>query len=233
MSLVKHGYRRILFAPLLVASVAVLTALPAGASSGFSQQGSSSNRQISVSVDSNAEQEFLNHANSLRASRGLGTLRSNSELLAKARGWSQTQANAGRIFHSTLTTGVTQNWHRLGENVGMGPEVLAIHNALVNSPRHLDNLIDSGFTDVGIGVVRQGNTIYVTQVFMQLMPETDNVQPAPKNPPQQQKSGQAASTPKATQATPVVEEPVAQAVPLKTASADLAAIIQKISSLES
>lgn len=178
------------------------------------------------SVDTNAEADFLNKTNALRASKGLGALRTNSELLAKARSWSQTQANAGTIFHSTLTTGVTQNWHRLGENVGMGPDVSSIHEALVRSPRHYENLADSGFTEVGIGVVRQGDIIYVTQVFMEFMPSSQGTQTST----QPRSTARKVSTPtqNASQ-TPVI----AQAVPLKTASPDLNAIIQKISALES
>lgn len=184
-------------------------------------------------VDSAAEQDFLNRTNALRASLGLGPLKSNSELIAKARGWSQTQASAGTIFHSTLTDGVTQNWHRLGENVGMGPDVASIHDALVRSPRHYENLADPGFTDVGIGVVREGNIIYVSQVFMELMPSTTqtttNTSP-PILPSKPKTSGNASATPNPpTTSAP----PIAEAVPLKTASEGLTVVIQKLSVLES
>ncbi|MFN8015746.1 MAG: CAP domain-containing protein [Acidimicrobiia bacterium] len=175
-------------------------------------------------VDSAAEQDFLNRTNALRASLGLGALKVNGELLTKARNWSQTQADSGTIFHSTLTNGVTQNWHRLGENVGMGPDVASIHDALVRSPRHYENLADPGFTDVGIGVVRQGDVIYVTQVFMELMPV--NSQPA---------TTPAKSTPSkapANASSALPAQPVAEAAPLKTASEELSAIVKKISALE-
>ena len=176
-------------------------------------------------VDANAEQDFLNKTNALRASKGLAPLKFNSELINKARSWSQTQASAGTIFHSNLPTGVTQNWKRLGENVGMGPSVGPIHDALVRSPRHYENLVDPGFTDVGIGVVQEGNIIYVTQVFMEFMPSSSGKSSTPA------KSSNKTSAPAqnvAQQATPVV-----QAVPLKTASPELNAIVMKISELES
>lgn len=180
-------------------------------------------------INTSAEQDFLNRTNALRASLGLGTLRTNSELLTKARSWSQTQAASGTIFHSTLTNGVTQNWYRLGENVGMGPEVVAIHDALVRSPRHYENLVDPGFTDVGIGVIQEGNTIYVTQVFMQLMPSqaTQATTPAKPKAAAPKVSGSTSSNPSQAPA------PVAQAAPLKTASEELIEIVEKISVLES
>ncbi len=182
-------------------------------------------------VDAGAEQSFLSKTNALRASRGLGPLRSNSELLAKARAWSQTQASSGTIFHSTLTSGVTQNWHRLGENVGMGPEVGPIHDALVRSPRHYENLTDSGFTEVGIGVVRQGDIVYVTEVFMELMPSSSPATTQPHSTSHNRShSSRTSAVPAAT--TSHSSTPIAEAAPLKTASADLSAIILKLSSLE-
>jgi|GEM_PF-2094404 hypothetical protein len=200
--------------------------------SAFGATSKSSSKSIAFktgTIDTAAEQDFLNRTNALRASLGLGSLKTNSELLTKARAWSQTQASSGTIFHSTLTNGVTQNWYRLGENVGMGPTSPAIHDALVRSPRHYENLVDPGFTDVGIGVIREGNIIYVTQVFMQLMPASENNQsqaPATqsKNPQQNSKSPAvaAASTP----------TPIAEAAPLKTASPELNAVIEKLSILE-
>jgi uncharacterized protein YkwD len=199
-------------------------------------------------IDSNAEQDFINRTNALRASLGVGPLRANSELLTKARNWSQTQANAGTIFHSTLTDGVSQNWQSLGENVGMGPDVLSIHNALVASPRHYQNLVDPRFTEIGMGVINQNGTIYVTQVFMQFMPEpivqtpTTTTTQAPtqsnnvSSPVQgggKKSVGVTQSAPAPSQ-TPAAEEetPIVQALPFETASQELIDVIAKIHKLE-
>lgn len=187
-------------------------------------------------VDAAAEQDFLSRTNSLRASLGLGSLRANNELLAKARNWAQTMASSGTIFHSTLTDGVTQNWHRLGENVGMGPDVASIQDALVHSPRHYENLADSGFTDVGIGVVRQGDVIYVSEVFMELMPSsapktTTTTVPKAKVSAAKVPAAHAPAVAASTNSTPVV--PISEAAPLATASPDLSAIVKRLSALES
>lgn len=222
----RQGSRRVLLVPWVIVFIVMsTTALP------ISAHATASRTQLGFkagTVDAAAEQDFLNRTNALRASLGLGALRSNSELLAKARSWSQTQASSGTIFHSTLTSGVTQNWHRLGENVGMGPDVVSIHDALVRSPRHYENLADNGFTEVGIGVVKQGNIIYVTQVFMELMPSSASTPPATTSAraPQPGKSASVAATPQPS-------TPLAQAVPLKTASEDLSNIIKRLSYLES
>jgi hypothetical protein len=116
------------------------------------------------------EAAFVAKINDLRASKGLAPLQVNANLVAKARAWSAGMAAAGKIWHSTLSDGVTEDWRKLGENVGMGGSVDGLHTAFVNSPHHYENLVDPAFTHVGIGVVMSGNTIFVTEVFMQLMP---------------------------------------------------------------
>ncbi|HZJ27427.1 MAG TPA: CAP domain-containing protein, partial [Acidimicrobiia bacterium] len=117
---------------------------------------------------------FISSANSVRAGRGLPALESDGGLSNKASGWAQTMANAGDIFHSNLPDGVSANWHRLGENVGMGPDTGSIAQALINSPGHYANLIDPGFRYVGVGVVSTADTCFVSEVFMELAS-----QPAP------------------------------------------------------
>jgi hypothetical protein len=52
----------------------------------------------------------------------------------------------------------------------MGGSVDGLHTAFVNSPHHYENLVDPAFGYVGIGIVMNGPTIFVSEVFMQLMP---------------------------------------------------------------
>src|ERR671915_769458 len=115
------------------------------------------------------EAVFVAKINELRAGKGLAPLQVNANLTAKARAWSAGMASAGRIWHSTLSDGVTEDWKKLGENVGMGGSVDGLHRAFVNSLHHYENLVDPAFGHVGIGIVVNGSTIYVTEVFMQLM----------------------------------------------------------------
>jgi len=116
------------------------------------------------------EQAFINEINALRGSQGLPALAVHSNLTSKARSWAQTMAGAGRIYHSDLQSGITANWKRLGENVGVGSDVTSLHNAFVASPTHYKNLVDSTFTHVGVGVyVGPDGTVWVAEEFMQLM----------------------------------------------------------------
>jgi hypothetical protein len=116
------------------------------------------------------ESSFVAKINDLRVSKGLPALEVNANLVAKARAWAAGMAAAGRIWHSTLSDGITADWQKLGENVGMGGSVDGLHAAFVASPHHYENLVDPDFTSVGIGIAMSGSTIFVSEMFMKLMP---------------------------------------------------------------
>lgn len=99
------------------------------------------------------EADFVKRINALRTSQGVSRLTVNANLTDKARKWAGKMAAQDRIWHSNLAGGVTANWQKLGENVGMGSSVAALNEAFVKSPRHYDNLVDPAFRFVGLGVV--------------------------------------------------------------------------------
>ncbi len=114
------------------------------------------------------EQGFLQRLNALRASRGLAPLVVDARLSDVARNWSSAMATVNVMSHNPLlSTQVPSGWRALGENVGYGPGVQSIHDALVASPPHFANMTDGKFNTVGIGVVWSGPKLWVTQVFMQ------------------------------------------------------------------
>ncbi|MGQ0520649.1 MAG: CAP domain-containing protein [Actinomycetota bacterium] len=121
-----------------------------------------------AAADSAEETDFVTRLNDLRASRGLAPLAVDTRLGDVARTWSGKMAAANSLSHNpSLSSQVPSGWRKIGENVGYGPTVLVLHNALVASPAHLANMVDPAFNAVGIGVVIAGSTIWVTQVFMQ------------------------------------------------------------------
>jgi hypothetical protein len=149
-------------AALVVAGTLAVAASPAGAN------------------DPGAEGQFVALTNSLRASKGLPGLSVNGALAAKAQNWAAHMAAVGAISHSVLSDGAPGNWQRLGENVGRGPSVDAIHNALVASPEHYANLTDPGFQTIGVGVVNANGTYYVAEVFMESASQPAPSAPAPR-----------------------------------------------------
>jgi len=114
------------------------------------------------------EQGFVDRLNALRTSRGLAPLVVDARLRDVARNWSSAMATVNVMSHNPLlSTQVPSGWRALGENVGYGPGVQSIHDALVASPPHFANMTDGKFNTVGIGVVWSGPKLWVTQVFMQ------------------------------------------------------------------
>ena len=116
------------------------------------------------------ENEFVWRINFLRTERGLAPVTVDPELTAVARRWASSMAVAGEISHRPDLTvvGTDPRWVTVGENVGVGGSVVALHDAFVASPKHLENLVDPDWQYIGIGVVFVGNTIYVAENFMEV-----------------------------------------------------------------
>ena len=130
------------------------------------------------------EAGFVAKLNSVRASRGLHQLGMNGHLTNMARGWSSQMASRGNISHNpNMASQAPGNWARLGENVGMGPNVDSLHNAFVASAPHYANMVNGYYDSVGVGVVQSGSTLFVTFNFMQTRsaPGVAAAAPAPRH----------------------------------------------------
>jgi hypothetical protein len=55
----------------------------------------------------------------------------------------------------------------VGENVGYGPDALAVHVAFMRSPGHRANILDRDYSEVGVGAVVRGGRVWVAEVFRQ------------------------------------------------------------------
>jgi uncharacterized protein YkwD len=120
-------------------------------------------------VSSDEETQFVALINASRAGAGLAPLVVDSELVTYARSHTAEMAAPGKIYHSTnkQLTEVSSGWTLLGENVGLGPNVLVLHDAFMKSPSHRDNIL-GGFNHVGVGTTYDAKgTLFVTVIFMQ------------------------------------------------------------------
>lgn len=122
--------------------------------------------QPAAATDPAAQADFANRVNGVRASKGLPGLSTHSVLTAKAEAWAQHMADSGCLCHPNLPDGVTVGWRKLGENIGRGPSVAAVHAALVASPTHYANFVDPAFRWIGVGVAYSNGQMYVAEVFM-------------------------------------------------------------------
>ncbi|MFW2382035.1 MAG: CAP domain-containing protein [Acidimicrobiales bacterium] len=123
-------------------------------------------------------QLFVDKINDLRTSRGLSPLTSDPELSLTASAWTVQMSQTGQLEHAAdLSLGISADWRKLGENVGVAPvtQLDELFEAFVASPTHLANLIDPSFDFIGIGVVHVGDELWMTQRFMDVSPETAGV----------------------------------------------------------
>lgn len=176
-----------------------------------------------------AEQQFLSLTNAERAAAGVPAYRWNETTAAMwARTHAQAMASAGTIWHQTTffdeapsVVGATY----MGENVGMGCTVEAIHVALMNSPGHRANLLHKSMNTTGMGVVIGADgMIFISQQFAYLAPANEApaiqlvsqpAQPAAPKPAKATTKAAVANKPAPTQ-PPATPEPVPTVAPSVT-----------------
>jgi uncharacterized protein YkwD len=117
---------------------------------------------------------FLVATNAVRTFFQENRLAENSTLDAKAQFWANAMAVTHTLVHSNLAAGLQSlPWTMLGENVGdIGPCAnpdQAIANAFVSSWPHFLNLVNPGWTSMGVGVARAADgTVWVAEEFARL-----------------------------------------------------------------
>ena len=103
-----------------------------------------------------------------RAERGRTELMWNRAAQDRAQAWADYLASVGNLAHSDLHATLAATGARAAaENVGVGPSVEAVHRGLLASPGHLTNLVGP-YTHVGVGVARNGDRVFVVQLFLTL-----------------------------------------------------------------
>jgi uncharacterized protein YkwD len=127
------------------------------------------------------EADFVSGLNRVRADAGLPPLEVHGELVAVARGWADTMASAGEIWHNpNVGSQVGAPWVLLGENVGVGYDVPTLVQAFVDSAAHYRNIVDPRFDWVGVGVTwGPDGRMFTAHVFMDLGAPAPVSAPAP------------------------------------------------------
>jgi uncharacterized protein YkwD len=116
----------------------------------------------------NSGADFLTDAylvNQARASAGSRPLGWSSALAAKASSWAAHMAATDQLSHSVLPDGVPAGWSELGENVGFAGTVTDVHDAFLNSPEHRQNMLNSKWRVMGIGVAHARGLTWVVEEF--------------------------------------------------------------------
>lgn len=114
-------------------------------------------KQIKRVIGNEFELEVIRLTNRERTSRGLRPLEIVPSLMTDARNWSNVQATRGRMFHSRMGH---------GENVAYGQRNPAeVMQAWMTSPGHRRNILNPRYSQIGVGSVNNGRSIYWTQCF--------------------------------------------------------------------
>ncbi|SHI22268.1 uncharacterized protein, YkwD family [Sporobacter termitidis DSM 10068] len=119
------------------------------------------------------EQQVVDLVNEQRAANGLSALTLSEKLSDAARAKSQDMHDKNYFSHTSPTYGSPFDmlktfgisYKAAGENIAMGqatPEEVV--NAWMNSPGHRANILNSAYTQIGVGYVADGS--YWTQLFI-------------------------------------------------------------------
>lgn len=104
--------------------------------------------------------------NAERKAAGLAPLAVHAGLTDAAEAQAARIAKAGELSHNpSLGRGIS-GWTRVGENVGVAGSLDSVHNALMKSKGHRENILGS-YTHVGVGVVKKNGSLWIAQVFME------------------------------------------------------------------
>ncbi len=113
-----------------------------------------------------AQQEVYDELMADRGANGLSGLPVQAQAQRKAQAWAEKLARENKLYHSTLSDGITTKWCSLGENVGYGSSVPAVQEAYMASPGHKANIISTNWNGVGVGYAKNGSRIFTVQVFI-------------------------------------------------------------------
>jgi uncharacterized protein YkwD len=128
----------------------------------------------SPSSDFSAELQLLNMANAARVRAGLQPLKVDEGLRRAARAHAAQMALQDKLSHQfpdepSLQQRISANspliMEREGENVAVAPTLDEAHQALMASPPHRDNLLNTRYTLAGFGIFHRGKRLYIAQVF--------------------------------------------------------------------
>ncbi len=136
--------------------------------------------QAGGDFDAAAESEMVQLLNQARQQAGLAPLTVDDRLTRAAREHTKLLAQHGALSHQfSGEPSVTQRVAATGirfnldaENVALDSGTAAdVHRGLMNSPRHRANIMNPDLNAVGVGVVRQGSIMYVTEDFARRIEE--------------------------------------------------------------
>lgn len=159
------------------------------------------------------ESDALALLNAERAAAGLAPVSMHADLTDDALAWSRHMQEQGSLSHSPNLAAVTTGWDKLGENVGVGTSISALHTAFMNSSGHRGNILGD-YDSVGIAVVEETSSkLWITVVFMK------SLDPTPATPAVEDPEPYAETQPAVDNGQPVANQPTSRVAAVALASA--------------
>jgi uncharacterized YkwD family protein len=123
---------------------------------------------------SSDEQTLINQVNQERAKNGMKALQIDYSLVSLAKQKSHDMAVNSYFSHVSPTLGTVYtmldragvSYSRAGENIARTGTVARAHPLFMNSAGHRANILHSGYTHIGVGIIKQGTSYHVTQIFI-------------------------------------------------------------------
>lgn len=124
------------------------------------------------------EAQIRQRINEIRQEQGLSELQVNEKLAEVARRYSQQMAEQNFFSHTSPTGSTLEQrvqsagivYMLVGENLFKSTNIPQPVNAAVegwmDSPGHRENILRSQYRETGVGVWQDGETYYVTQLFL-------------------------------------------------------------------
>lgn len=135
--------------------------------------------------DRNAERLLLELANQSRAQAGAAALALDSGLSQAARTHAAAMLEAGQLSHrfdgepslsQRLAASTRLQLDQVAENVALDFDPAKGHQHLMLSPPHRANLLNPAYNVVGMGVVRDGERLYIVEDFGHALPNYSPVE---------------------------------------------------------
>lgn len=165
------------------------------------------------------EDEALALLNSARAAEGLAPVSMHSDLVDDALAWTLHMKADGQLSHNPSLASVTDDWEKLGENVGLGTSIQALHAAFMKSTGHRGNILGD-YDSVGIAVVAETESrLWITVVFMKSLNPPPATEEDPEPYAEEQplvSNGEPVAAPQTDPAPKTVASPAAPAKPVVT-----------------
>jgi hypothetical protein len=129
--------------------------------------------------DAAGESQLVDLINRSRAQQGLPPYSVDSRLTVAARKHTELMVENGELSHQFAGepaldirfSNESLPSDREGENIDLNQTISGAHDALMQSPPHRANILDLEFNSVGVGVMRSGENIYVTEDFARRLPQ--------------------------------------------------------------